>query len=191
MKPETEQVTIEEFQLQSVGQTLCKTRESLQLSRVEVANSLKLELRYIEALEGDRYDDLPGLTYIRGYIRSYSGLLKIDPDVLLDRLELEPDKNISIVSKTNLNVPAQSVATPRRGKRSRWLLGILITILVVGLSALYTTFQFLDQPGISIPNVFDLNLIGQEKQMTSDSEEGEESVSSPPTRIEGLAIPVE
>ena len=190
MKPETGHIATEEFQ--SIGQILRKCRESQQLSKKDVANSLKLGLHCIVALENDQYDQLPGNTYTRGYIRSYCGLLKIDPEVLLERLQLEPETNISIASKTNFNVPVQSAAQPGKRRRFRWFLWILFTIIVIGLAALYTTFQFLDQPPISIPSLSDLNFTGQEEQIANDAGPvNEEPTSSRPTRIEGLAIPVE
>ncbi|MYB34723.1 MAG: helix-turn-helix domain-containing protein [Gammaproteobacteria bacterium] len=190
MKPETGNIATEDFQ--SIGQTLRKCRESQQLSREDVANSLKLTPHYIVVLENDQYDQLPGNTYTRGYIRSYCGLLKIDPHVLLDRLNLEPETNIGIASKTNLNVPAQSATQPRRRRRFRWFLWIVLTIIVIGIATLYTTFQFLDRPPISIPSLSDLNSTGQEGQVTNDAGQvNEEADSSQPTRIEGLAIPVE
>ncbi len=190
MKPETGNIAAEDFQ--SIGQTLRKCRESQQLSREDVANSLKLALHYIAALENDQYDKLPGNTYTRGYIRSYCGLLKVNPRVLLDRLHLEPETNIGIASKTNLNVPAQSAMQPVRRRRFHWFLWILLTTIVIGLATLYTTFQFLEQPSISIPNLLDLNFTGQEEQITSDpGQVDEEPISPQSIRIEGLAIPAE
>ncbi|MCY4150292.1 MAG: helix-turn-helix domain-containing protein [Gammaproteobacteria bacterium] len=188
MKPENGNIATEDSQ--STGQTLRKCRESQRLSREDVASSLKLGLPYIVALENDQYDQLPGNTYTKGYIRSYCGLLKIDPDVFIDRLNLEPDTNIGIASKNNLNVPSQSAMPPRRRRRFRWFLWILLTVIVTGIAALYTTFHFLDQP--SIPGWSDLNFTDQEEQATNDAGlVNDEPTPSQPARTEGLAIPVE
>ncbi len=190
MKPEVGQVRVEEFH--SIGQVLRKSRESRKLSRIDVANSLKLGPRYIAALENEQYDLLPGHTYIRGYIRSYCALLKLDADALLDRLQLEPETNIGIASTTNLNVPAQSATRPRKRNRYRWLVWIIFTIIAISLAALYTTFQFLDQSRVPTPNLLDSNLIEQQEQtINEEGQTNDESVSSQPVRIEGLAIPVE
>ncbi|MCY4051686.1 MAG: helix-turn-helix domain-containing protein [Gammaproteobacteria bacterium] len=190
MNPEVGQVSVEKFH--SIGQTLRNSRESQKLSRTDVANSLKLGQGFIAALENDQYDLLPGHTYIRGYIRSYCALLKLNSDDLLDKLELGPETNIGIASTTNLNVPAQRATSPRRSNRYRWLIWIIFTIIAISLGGLYTTFQFLDQSRISIPNLLESKLIGQEEQTDNGVEPvDEKSDSSQPIRIEGLAIPVE
>ncbi len=72
------------------------------LSVAEVANSLKLNPRQIEALESGRFDQLPGYAFTRGFLRNYARLLKVDAAPLLaglqapgssDAMELSPASN--------------------------------------------------------------------------------------------------
>ena len=51
-----------------------------------MAQQLKFGARQLEALEADRFDELPGGTFARGMVRSYARLLKLDPEPLLARL---------------------------------------------------------------------------------------------------------
>jgi len=69
-----------------IGGELAKAREGLGLALADVAQQLKFAPRQLEALEQERFDLLPGGTFVRGMVRSYARLLKLDPEPLLGRL---------------------------------------------------------------------------------------------------------
>ncbi len=60
------------------GNVLRNKREEYEWSIEAVADALHLPVSHISALEDDRYEDLPGSTYVIGYWRSYARLLGID-----------------------------------------------------------------------------------------------------------------
>ena len=62
----------------SPGALLCHERESQGLTREEVGAALNLRPAVIEGLEIDNYDEVPVVTYRRGYLRSYAQLLGVD-----------------------------------------------------------------------------------------------------------------
>jgi len=70
----------------SPGQILRDARLQAGLSIQDVAQELRLSNTQVQCLEEDRYDDLPGLTYVRGYLRGYARLLKIDEDSVVPPL---------------------------------------------------------------------------------------------------------
>ena len=97
--PLPQQTSSQEF---STGDTLRRARVAQGLSVAEVANSLKLNPRQIEALESGRFDQLPGYAFTRGFLRNYARLLKVDAAPLLaglqapgssDAMELSPASN--------------------------------------------------------------------------------------------------
>jgi len=69
-----------------VGAELAHARESQGLALADVAQRLKFAPRQLEALEQERFDLLPGGTFVRGMVRSYARLLKLDAEPLLGRL---------------------------------------------------------------------------------------------------------
>ncbi len=71
----------------SPGDTLRKLREKRNLSIADVAQHLKYGVRQIEALERDDFQNLPGMTFVRGMTRSYAKLLGSNPTQLLSELE--------------------------------------------------------------------------------------------------------
>jgi cytoskeletal protein RodZ len=65
--------------MESVGEYLRKERELRNLTLTAIAESTKIQYRYLEAIEGDRYDRLPPRFYTRSYITLYAKFLGIDP----------------------------------------------------------------------------------------------------------------
>lgn len=65
------------------GNRLRQARERLGLSCEQVAEKLNLLVSQVNALEADRYDKLSGDTFVRGYLRSYARLVKLDGDELV------------------------------------------------------------------------------------------------------------
>jgi cytoskeleton protein RodZ len=69
-----------------VGVELASAREARGLTLAEVAQSLKFAPRQLEALEQERFAELPGGTFARGMVRSYARLLKLDAEALAARM---------------------------------------------------------------------------------------------------------
>ena len=65
------------------GRRLRVLRQSRGLEVERVAAQLHLRVPMVEALEQDRYQDLPGPVFIAGYLRNYARLLGLDPEPLL------------------------------------------------------------------------------------------------------------
>jgi len=93
------------------GTRLGRAREAQNLTAADVARRLKLSVWQIEALESGRYDQLPGPVFVRGFIRNYARLLKLDPEDLLhvvagnlpqaaSRREAPPSPDIPFPSST-------------------------------------------------------------------------------------------
>jgi cytoskeleton protein RodZ len=112
-----------------IGAELSAARQERGLGLQEVAQQLKFGLRQLEALEADRFDELPGGTFARGMVRSYARLLKIDPDPLLARLAGRfdaPDSN-QLAARFSQPVPFSDA-----GRRSTLVyFGLSLAILVV------------------------------------------------------------
>jgi len=75
------------------GQELAQARNAARLSVEDVARALQLSARHIAAIERDDYEQLPGATYVRGYLRAYAQLVGIAPERVLDRFNQLPVAN--------------------------------------------------------------------------------------------------
>ena len=68
-----------------LGQELKKQREARNISLDEMASSTKIVGRYLQALEEDRFDAMPGGFFVKGIIRTYAVYVGLDPDEVLAR----------------------------------------------------------------------------------------------------------
>lgn len=69
------------------GLRLRQARERCRLSVASIADTLHLEQRVIEALEADDYDQLPPVTYVRGYLSAYARLVNLPAASVLQAFE--------------------------------------------------------------------------------------------------------
>ncbi|BDG71913.1 helix-turn-helix domain-containing protein [Roseomonas fluvialis] len=68
-----------------VGEDLREARLTLGASVENMAERLRINRRYIHALEEGRIKDLPGPAYAVGFVRSYAAALGLDPDEAVRR----------------------------------------------------------------------------------------------------------
>ena len=124
---------------EAIGAQLRSTREALELSVSEVAHQLKLAPRQVEALEAGRFEALPGGTFVRGMLRNYARLLKLDPEPLLQALagRLEaPDAN-RLAARYSQPVPFSDSA-----RRSTFVyLGLSAAVLTLGGGVAYQWYR--------------------------------------------------
>ena len=72
-----------------LGADLQRARLARGLSLADVSASLRLRAAYLEAIENDRREALPGPVYANGYVRSYAAYLGMDPDAAVRRFKKE------------------------------------------------------------------------------------------------------
>lgn len=75
------------------GESLRRAREARGYDISDVAKRLHLPARVVEALEQDRYGDLPEAAYVKGYIGAYARFVELEPGPLIasyqDRIQPE------------------------------------------------------------------------------------------------------
>ena len=77
----------------SFGEVLRNTREKASYSIAYISSQTHLQPEIIEALEQERFDLLPGEVFVRGYIRTYTKLLGLEAQSVIDAYErVKPDK---------------------------------------------------------------------------------------------------
>lgn len=105
----------------------------------DVAQQLKFAPRQLEALEQDRFESLPGGTFVRGMVRSYARLLKIEPEPLLERISgrfAAPDAG-TLAARYSQPVPFSD-----NGRRSTFVyLGLSLGVLVLAAGIGYSWYR--------------------------------------------------
>ena len=73
--------------MQTIGNYLKSGREARNIRLSEVARSTKISKWYLDCLEKDEFDKIPGGPYIKGYIASYASYIGIEEDEILKRYD--------------------------------------------------------------------------------------------------------
>jgi len=112
-----------------LGNQLREAREAAGLSLPDVEEATRIRRALLQALEEERFSDLPGDVYTKGFIRNYARFLGLDGDAL--------------VAEYNRSTGHVPVATPEvldepltRGGVARSLRRIVLGFLIVVLIAL-------------------------------------------------------
>lgn len=111
----------------SFGMWLRRQREARDISLREIADASKISLRYIEALEQDRFDILPARVFVHGFLRQYSKYVGLDADEVVNHF-------ISSQRAGDEEQEQEEKAAPpeRRAASGWWMSGAL----VVGVAAI-------------------------------------------------------
>src|SRR5262249_29615411 len=94
----------------------------------DVERDTRIRTRYLEALEEERFDRIPGLVYAKGFLRTYADYLGLDADWFVDELSsrLPPDEEEAPLA------PAP-VPTARRRLSGMPFVGLLVVASVGAL----------------------------------------------------------
>lgn len=111
-----------------VGAVLRAARESLGLTVQEISDRTKFSVRQVEALEQDDAAHLLQGTFLRGFIRSYARVVHLEPEMLLDGIEIQPEHH-SDVPEIQAEGDALSAVGVAEGKNLYLLIGLLIIAL--------------------------------------------------------------
>jgi len=115
-----------------IGATLreARTRRKLDLSEVEAA--IKIRVRFLQAIENEEWDALPGGAYTRGFIRTYASHLGLDGERLADdyRRSTAPPGG----ERPPKRVEPVPMGTRRNGPRiPSWALVAAVCVVLVAL----------------------------------------------------------
>ena len=73
--------------MNSIGETLRRERERRNLDLEQIARETKISARMLEAIEGERFDRLPGGVFAKSFVRQYARLLGLDDAELVSELD--------------------------------------------------------------------------------------------------------
>jgi hypothetical protein len=68
----------------TIGEKLRDARTDRGVELAEVERATKVRLKFLEAMEGDRWEELPAPVYARGFLDIYARYLGLDQQALLD-----------------------------------------------------------------------------------------------------------
>jgi cytoskeleton protein RodZ len=187
------------------GELLKSERIKLKLSQQDIAFALKLSPRTINAIEEGDIEALPAKTFVRGFVKSYAEMLKLDPNMVLSQFQEEmgttrPISKVVAAPSENAkaktysfeeSAPKQEMAsvTPNLKmnlNKNTLKLVALITFAVIvigGINQVIEKYQKEVSPNPETPKLTVENL-------TQEANANKELAANPPP-AEGTIVPME
>lgn len=139
--------------LLGIGEELKRKREEMGLSINDIENKIKIKATYIEAMENENFDKLPGRVYVKGFIRNYAKFLGLDHNLYLEEINKhfqdDAPEDILANSKPQLVRPIRDRRLTDRIVKG---IALLLIFAMLGFGAL-KGFQFFMSPKDSNPQV--------------------------------------
>lgn len=70
-----------------IGNTLREARLRRALDIADCESATKIRAKYLRALEEEQFEVLPGVTYVKGFLRTYAEFLELDGRLVLEEYE--------------------------------------------------------------------------------------------------------
>ncbi len=131
-----------------IGNSLREARIRKGLTIKDVEDATKIRAKYLEALEEDDFEVMPGPVFAKAFLRTYAAFLKLDADGILEdyrrshevRREEPPVLRTEAVQQPRSRTTAERrKRRARRSQRGYALVGVLAVIAVVLLAFFYST----------------------------------------------------
>ncbi len=127
----------------TTGGLLRATREALGFDLRSVAEILRIRYPYLEAIEENRFDELPGSTYAVGFVRAYAEHLGLDGTEVILRFRRETDV---LNAKPQLVFPAPIVEAKVPG-------GAVLLIAVFLVVLVYSSWIYVSSQGGTLGSI--------------------------------------
>jgi cytoskeleton protein RodZ len=118
----------------TIGDTLREARMRQRLDIADVEAKTKIRAKYLRALENEEFGMLPGPTFVKTFLRTYSEVLGLDPHLLVEEYRATYESREEMEQLQPLG-PSPVGRDRRRGAgppRGPWILLGLVVVAVVG-----------------------------------------------------------
>ena len=116
--------------MESIGKYLRKRREGRAMSVEEIARATRIPIPSLERLESDRFDDLPGEVFVRGFLRSYARAVGLPVDDVMARYSAS--RRVTQVTPIPVMSPIQKASKKRFGVAVAFV--VLLVLFTLALS---------------------------------------------------------
>jgi cytoskeleton protein RodZ len=114
----------------SFGQNLRQAREARNITLQEITAATKIGTRALQALEDERFDQLPGGIFNKGFVRAYARFVGLDEEKTVAAYMAAAKTPIP---ETDMQVLSTQVSAARKGTHEPWPVkaGIFVGVLAV------------------------------------------------------------
>ncbi len=117
-----------------IGNTLREARVRRNLTLQQVEEDIKIRVKYVQAMENEDWDLMPGVTYVKGFLRTYSTYLGLDPEVIIGEYR---SRAMNPSAEHHEPFGGSSVIGKPRSHRGRNTVVIVAVVCLVALAVIY------------------------------------------------------
>jgi cytoskeletal protein RodZ len=134
---------VNEDKARPLGEWLRQRREELGISLEQAEEDTRIRARYLEALEAENFENLPGPVVGRGFLRNYAAYLELDAQEASNRYSnlVSPPEPEGLSDEpspfgTEPFRPLPLHKMPSMAPGRRWVLALVAVALVVAVALL-------------------------------------------------------
>lgn len=120
----------------SLGAYLREEREQQNVSLQDISAATKIQIKFLQALEDDEYDQLPPSPFVVGFLRAYAQFLSLDPEAIVTTYQRRHHTEEPLHSPT-VHLPSSDRPAKRLG-----FAGLSAVVIVVGIFLLLVLREF-------------------------------------------------
>lgn len=116
----------------SFGDWLRRQREMREITLRDIADRTKISLRYLKAMEDNRFDLLPAPIFAKGFLKEYARYVGLSPDEVVNHYLAVQQQEMP-----EQEARKDQASRPHRGQPVQsWTWGLILVLAVVALLAL-------------------------------------------------------
>ena len=117
-----------------IGNTLREARVRRNLTLQQIEEDIKIRVKYVQAMENEDWDVMPGVTYVKGFLRTYSTYLGLDPEVIIGEFR---SRGMAPSAEHHEPFSGSSVIGKPRSHRGRNTVVIVAIVCLIALGVIY------------------------------------------------------
>ena len=122
-----------------LGEKLKTARDAKGVTLTQAEEETKIRRRYLEALENEEYDIIPGVVYTKGFLKTYAAYLGLDIDEIMTDFKLLNIREEK-PERPQVKFQAYTTSVSRRKRKFKWKPAWLTVILAA--AAIITLLLF-------------------------------------------------
>lgn len=116
-----------------IGQILRENREQKQLTLEDIQELTKIQKRYLQAIEDNEFEKLPGRFYARAFVKEYALVLELEPDVLLQYFDEDEDLQEEETTQYSNLRRTRRDRTPKTSSILSFLPTVIVIVLIIAI----------------------------------------------------------
>jgi cytoskeletal protein RodZ len=115
-----------------LGRYLRRQRERRGMNVAELSRVTRIPTASLEAIEADRFDELPGEVFVRGFLAAYAQAVRVLPAEVVARYT--SSRRVAYVTPLPMQTPLQAAREGQGGRRFGVAIAFVLLLILLSLA---------------------------------------------------------